>query len=311
MHGQWRSRRQSALRVSFWGFTLLLIVRSLQLYIGEKLNTKFVPIVTRRNDWDDAPIQCAELVNNPKPFGSNKKVCARNKTLLEFGDFRCKNGEVAMFSQYGQDNVLYTQHFRYLKRPGNYIDIAANEAVYISNTYFFDRCLGWSGLCVEGNPQYFEKIYRLRSCTLVPTCVSSKIEDVEFLLHGGLGGIKSTNKHSRKWSKSNEDVQSLKLHCTTIATELRRYGSPQVIDYASVDVEGHELAVLEGIDWNAVKINVLSIEVSKETYPAIKQLMDSVGYSELETLLDGRPTKQALTSDVIFLAPGVVFGKPI
>ena len=32
------------------------------------------------------------------------------------------------------------------------------------------------------------------------------------------------------------------------------------IDYMSIDVEGHELNVLKGIDFNQVKINVLTIE---------------------------------------------------
>ena len=32
------------------------------------------------------------------------------------------------------------------------------------------------------------------------------------------------------------------------------------IDYLSLDVEGHELNVIKGIDFNQVKINVLTIE---------------------------------------------------
>ena len=32
------------------------------------------------------------------------------------------------------------------------------------------------------------------------------------------------------------------------------------IDYMSLDVEGHELQTLKGIDFNAVKINVISLE---------------------------------------------------
>ncbi|KAB7887412.1 hypothetical protein GBG19_10665 [Poseidonibacter ostreae] len=33
-----------------------------------------------------------------------------------------------------------------------------------------------------------------------------------------------------------------------------------LIDYLSLDVEGHELNVLKGIDFNNVRINVLTIE---------------------------------------------------
>ena len=31
------------------------------------------------------------------------------------------------------------------------MDLAANHAVRISNTYVMDRCLGWRGLCIEAN----------------------------------------------------------------------------------------------------------------------------------------------------------------
>ena len=33
--------------------------------------------------------------------------------------------------------------------PPHYIDLAANLPVGDSNTAFFDRCLGWRGVCVE------------------------------------------------------------------------------------------------------------------------------------------------------------------
>lgn len=216
-----------------------------------------------------------------------------------------------MFSQFQQDYVLYKYHFQYLRRPGNYLDVAANEPIGLSNTYFLDKCLGWGGLCVEGNPRYFEKLHRLRSCMLLPTCVGEYDgQSVEFLLKGGSGGIESTNKGADYWRSINETVRKMRVRCTTVDMELRRY-RVRVIDYMSLDVEGHELHVLHGIDWKSTRINVVSIEVSLKSYGPVQEFMTSVGYKELMTLPDGSSTRKTLGGDALFLAPDVVFGQPV
>jgi hypothetical protein len=49
-------------------------------------------------------------------------------------------------SQFGQDLFLFFNIFKYWpqeKRRGFYVDSGANHAIQLSNTYFFDVCLGW------------------------------------------------------------------------------------------------------------------------------------------------------------------------
>ena len=43
-------------------------------------------------------------------------------------------------------------------KRGVYVDSGANSAVSLSNTYFYDKCLGWEGLCVEPLPQYHAEL---------------------------------------------------------------------------------------------------------------------------------------------------------
>ena len=275
------------------------------------LGARFIPISPRRQDWrgeHTTPKQCQDLIREPKPYD---KTCKRKSSAEEGGDFRCADGRILMFSQFRQDYMLYKFHFRHLKRPGNYLDVAANEPIGLSNTYFLDRCLGWAGICVEGNPRYFEKIHRLRSCALLPTCVGEfDGQAVDFILKGGSGGIDSTNKGVAKWKANNEVIEKMRVRCTTVARELLRYPSSKVIDYMSLDVEGHELHVLHGIDWKATKINVMTVEVSQKSYAPIQEFMSSIGYKELTVLPDGKDTRIAFGGDALFLAPDVVFGQP-
>ena len=51
-------------------------------------------------------------------------------------------------SQFRQDKILFNTLFRNRTNRGIYLDIASNHYKRISNSYFYDRCLGWQGVCV-------------------------------------------------------------------------------------------------------------------------------------------------------------------
>lgn len=261
-----------------------------------------------RADWGDAkPEFCKKIIEDPKPF---HRDCHRDS-----GNMTCRGlgGETLMFSQFQQDYYLYTRHFSKLKRAGVYLDIATNDPVSISNTYFMDRCLGWRGICVEANPSYYEKIHRLRSCDLVPTCVGKRDgEVVELALEGGAGGILgSTYKHKHKWTRENMSVPRLVERCTTVRKILDR-GNVRVVDFLSLDVEGHEVEVLRGVDWERTKILVMSVEVTGGVMDELQVLMDKLGYKRHWPDLDEKTRKTGrLTEDVVYLHPDVEFGAPV
>lgn len=216
----------------------------------------------------------------------------------------CADGVPRAFSQFRQDYVLYRNHFSKLTgRRGTYADIAANEAVRISNTAFYDRCLNWRGVCVEANPSYHEELWRMRSCDLVPTCVSATDgEVVNFTLAEGIGGITATNKNPVGGRPE------ITLRCTTAAKALTRSALTQ-IDYLSLDVEGHELPVLQGIDWNVTRINVITVELSEAAGGPIKALLAEQGF--LIQDLRGNDDEHIDADDTVFVHRSVVWGSPV
>ena len=48
-----------------------------------------------------------------------------------------------------------------------YVEIGANDGLHMSNSYFFERYLGWRGMCVEANPHTYRQLRRHR-----PRCVN-------------------------------------------------------------------------------------------------------------------------------------------
>jgi hypothetical protein len=60
---------------------------------------------------------------------------------------------VQWFSQRRQDFVI--SKLLKGKRNGYFVDLAANDAVQISNTYALETFFDWDGLCIEPNPEYW------------------------------------------------------------------------------------------------------------------------------------------------------------
>lgn len=252
-----------------------------------------------RPDWrgvnfDDG--YCERLLADLRP---GLRYC-----VMDENSVGCADGVPRAFSQFRQDYVLYKNHFSKLTgRRGTYADIAANEAVRISNTAFFDRCLNWRGVCVEANPSYHEELWRMRSCDLVPTCVGTTDgEVVNFTLAEGIGGITATNKNPV------QGRPEIVLRCTTAAKALARSALTH-IDYLSLDVEGHELPVLQGIEWNNTRINVITVELSEATGGPIKELLAGQGFRIQD--LRGQDDEHIDADDTVFVHSSVVWGSPV
>lgn len=82
-----------------------------------------VPVTRGRADWINEPLPdvCAKIMSFPQPF---KKNCSGEQVP---GTPKCDPDQPMMFAQYGEDYFLYTRHFVHMKKPGFYLDIAANQ----------------------------------------------------------------------------------------------------------------------------------------------------------------------------------------
>jgi FkbM family methyltransferase len=249
------------------------------------------------------PAWCDELIANPRGSPMSKP-CSRGP----LNDL-CYDGKPSFFGQLNHDAYLYMHHFRHLNRAGVYLDLAANHAKLISNTYFLDRCANWSGLCVEANARYFHELKHYRSCQLLTKCVSDRDETVTFMMYEGLSGISETNKNMPEFAGHlRHSVTSRKMSCVVLRKPLRETGMT-IIDYLSLDLEGHELKALHGIDWKATRIAVISLEAPQNS--SVSHFLLEKGYTRHEPLRPPQVLESiAVTGDEIYLAPGVIFGRP-
>lgn len=170
-------------------------------------------------------------------------------------------------SQSFQDEYIIALHKR--KQFGFYIDLAANDAVGISNTVVLDKKYGWSGLCIEPNPKYWWGLAH-RSCRVVSAVLSDRTNStIDMQFTGGLGHIINDGKVSQKYQHKKEEnshkparTDSVDSRPTIDIPAMLEYAGdvPSTIDYMSLDVEGAEDMVIEAFPFATHTIMSMSVE---------------------------------------------------
>ena len=157
--------------------------------------------------------------------------------------------ENKFYSQVGQDKWV-CEYFNY-KRDGFFLDIGAADGITISNTYYLEKELGWKGICVEPLKINFDKLISNRKCDCAHNAAYHKNKTVYFLGDGNdnLGG------HISDSSKYTESVEAVRLE-----EILKKYNSPKIIDYISLDVEGNEAEALMGFPFDDYEVILWTIE---------------------------------------------------
>lgn len=165
------------------------------------------------------------------------------------------------YGQNGQDKWVVEKIFKH-HRGGFFVDIGANNGIDISNSFYLEQQLGWSGICVEPMPKVFAELARNRKCRCVHGCVAAQDGEAEFLEVEGnemLSGLASTLNQAHHERILGHRINKLKLPCFRLDTLLRQYKVNQV-DFMSIDTEGSEMEILRNFDWEGIKINVLCVE---------------------------------------------------
>ena len=186
-------------------------------------------------------------------------------------------------SQHGQD--WWVDRTLAGKRGGFFLDLAAADGVWISNTYFLEKHRGWQGICIEPNPEMFSKLCAERSATCVNRCISDRVETIEFRIDTGVvGGIVAEDTDNKPGSGGT----IMTMETVTLTEVLDEFGAPRYIDYFSLDVEGAEDRVIRGLDFDRYEFGLLTVErpseyldstLSHHGYRRIKKMQEDVFYS--------------------------------
>ena len=179
------------------------------------------------------------------------------------------------FSQFGEDLILNNIFTRNNIRNGFYIEVGAYDPFVYSNTYFMYK-IGWSGICIEPNPEAFNKLKLKREKDIVLNiAVSNFSGDVPFVVEKACSGILDDNYIF----KNNQVKKRLTVPCRPLAKILDEYACNKEINFMSVDCEGHDLVVLESNNWVKYRPQIIIAEDHNPKYSGpIFDYMTSKGY---------------------------------
>lgn len=165
------------------------------------------------------------------------------------------------FSSAGEDMIL--RHLLGSDRmSGFYIDVGAFHPTRGSNTYFF-YLNGWRGINVEARPdskKLFDKV-RPRDTNL-EIGVSRERGEMTYYFIAEDSPMNSFSPEFLKQIEMLEHVkETIAIPTLPLAHILERHlPQGQAIDFMNVDVEGHDLEVLESNDWQRFRPKVIVVE---------------------------------------------------
>lgn len=183
------------------------------------------------------------------------------------------------YSQIGQDEYYIKNIINY-KQNGYYVDVGAHDGIKLSNTYYLEKNLNWTGICIEANEDLHQKLCVNRPNSINVNQLIYSQSDLE--LHFEMALNKEIVEGNDMLSRiSNDEInainhdyfteqfiqsKTIKQKTKTLTDVLDAANAPNTIDYCSIDIEGAELACLEGIRFDKYKFLFITIEHGYREY---------------------------------------------
>ena len=188
--------------------------------------------------------------------------------------------KIKKFKKYNGYNELDKKMLEFINyENGFYIDCGANDGVNQSTTWFYEKHLKWKGILIEPIPLVFDELKKNRNknnyfknCALINR--EFKQENIEFYYNK-----KDTLTGTLKDKKNTEKISVKVSTLDKVLDEINYKGK---IDFFSLDVEGNEIEVLNGIDFNKHFIEYMLIET--DNFLKLENFLIKKNYKYLKRL---------------------------
>jgi FkbM family methyltransferase len=158
------------------------------------------------------------------------------------------------------------------QREGFFVEAGAFDGYLQSNTYYFERIKGWTGLLVEPVPEFYEACRRERARSRVFNCalvspdregemVRLTVGNLMSLVHGAQGSTQADRVHVETGTRGGREPNyDIEVQGRTLSALIDEAAAPE-IDLLVLDVEGYEPEALAGLDLNRHAPRFLLVEM--------------------------------------------------
>ena len=187
-------------------------------------------------------------------------------------------------SQDGQDKWANEQVF-FGKTHGVFVDLGCYDGVTYSNTWYFERVLNWTGVCVEPNPEVFPRIeHQAGRSTGVQLAVSDHKGSAPFVAAYMRSSLNASAVDYGFLASQGVKANEVRVELTTPSALLSHHlPHATVIDYVNIDVEQLELSILRA--WPFERYCVMTFNIENEPaagspsiLPELKAILEPRGY---------------------------------
>jgi FkbM family methyltransferase len=160
----------------------------------------------------------------------------------------------AVFPDYAE-TVLKEQYFG--DRAGYFVDVGANDPKDISQTWHLEQ-RGWRGILIEPQPALAQKLREQRSARVF-ACACSSPNNAGKTLPFQVSGIHSS-LNLGFFVAGMRKASVIDVPVRTLDDILNEANAPVPIDLMSIDVESHEIEVLNGVTLSRWRPRLIVIE---------------------------------------------------
>jgi FkbM family methyltransferase len=168
-------------------------------------------------------------------------------------------GEPDSHAQFAEDRIL-AEIFRD-RVDGCCVEVGANDGVTGSASYMFEK-KGWQCLLVEPIPALAQEIRKHRACTVVNCAASSRAGEATFFVAESVEAVSTldlTPDRRELIRRVGGTIREITVRTATLDSLLEEVGFTE-LEFVTIDVEGHELSVLEGFDLERYRPRVVILE---------------------------------------------------
>jgi FkbM family methyltransferase len=177
---------------------------------------------------------------------------------------------VAIHPTHEQEQALVRAFFGG-EAAGYFVEVGANHPTQGSQTWHLEQA-GWTGVLVEPQPDLAAFLVSARKARVFAVACSSPDNAGKSMpLH--VKGPHSALDRERM-SPGAEAAYAIVVPARTLDSILDEAGAPSPIDLLSIDVEGHEVEVLQGFDfgrWQPLLILIEDHVANLKTHRALKR----------------------------------------
>ncbi len=186
------------------------------------------------------------------------------------------------YSQFGEDQVVRNHFAGFDGAGGLFIDVGAFHPFKFSNTKLLSS-LGWRGLNIDCDPDKIARFEKLRPRDHnICAAVSDAAQELVWLQY-------PEGTTDRLVARGESELLSACGEKPTKITPIKATPLTQILDespfcrkhfhYLNIDCEGHDLAVLQGLDFRRYAPDLITVEALNENARAgLTNFLEPLGY---------------------------------